>query len=94
MFGERGLSSKYISIAQYLASTKKGLAAATNMQGEDFWFTVLQGWEGVKSAHVAIGERHDSCQLTIVDVNGGTARPRRSATRSTMWPAITRPAST
>ena len=58
--------------AQYLASTKKGLAAATNMQGQDFWFTVLQGWEGVKSAHVQMASNLESCTLTIVDVNGAT----------------------
>ena len=71
-FGERGLSSKFISIAQYLSSTKKGLAVATNMQGEDFWFTILQGWEGVVSVHAQMASDLTSCTLTIVDVNGGT----------------------
>ena len=66
------MQSKYISIAQYLSSTKKGLAVATNMQGEDFWFTVLQGWEGVKSAHVQLASDLASCQLTIMDVNDQT----------------------
>ena len=58
LFGERGLQSKYISIAQYLSSTTKGLAAATNMQGEDFWFTVLQGWEGMQVRPRPIGQRY------------------------------------
>ncbi|MHB8863168.1 MAG: Ig-like domain-containing protein [Pirellulaceae bacterium] len=71
-FGERGLSSKYISLAQYLSSTKTGLAMATNMQGADYWFTLLQGWEGVKSAHVQLAADLTSAELTIVDVNGNT----------------------
>ncbi|NLX55597.1 MAG: tandem-95 repeat protein [Planctomycetaceae bacterium] len=72
LFGERGLQSKYITIAQYLSSTRKGLALATNMQGEDYWFTLLQGWEGVRTAHAQLASDLASCQLTIVDVNGQT----------------------
>ncbi|MHB8954875.1 MAG: hypothetical protein ACYC4U_18035, partial [Pirellulaceae bacterium] len=48
------------------------LAVATNMQGADYWFTLLQGWEGVKSAHVQLAADLTSAELTIVDVNGNT----------------------
>lgn len=72
LFGERGLSSQFITIAQYLASTRKGLAAATNLAGDDYWFTVLQGWEGIRSCHVQLASDLATAEVTIVDVNGQT----------------------
>ncbi|MCU0959258.1 MAG: Ig-like domain-containing protein, partial [Pirellulaceae bacterium] len=73
MVGERGLSSKYISLAQYLSSTRKGLAVATNLAGDDYWFTVLQGWEGLESVHVQLAS-----DLTYADVwVNGSADPVR-----------------
>ena len=71
-FGERGMQGKFITIAQYLSSTRKGIALATNTQGDDFWFTVLQGWEGVQTASVQLASDLASAQLTIVDVNNQT----------------------
>ncbi len=70
LFGERGLQSKYISIAQFLSSTRTGLAVATNLQGDDFWFALLQGWEGVASVDVQLAADLATCQLTIVDIHG------------------------
>ena len=42
------------------------------MQGDDFWFTILQGWEGVRNGARPVGQRSGQRQLTIVDVNGQT----------------------
>jgi hypothetical protein len=69
-FGERGVTGKYITIAQYLASSNPGVALATNMDGDDFWFTVLKGWEGVQSAHVELADNLETAQLTITDADG------------------------
>jgi hypothetical protein len=68
-FGERGLSSKYVSIGQYLASTKKGLAVATNMSGDDYWFTVLQGWEGIKEVDCQLASNLETCLLRVKDAS-------------------------
>ena len=70
MFGERGLSSQYISLAQYLSSTRKGLAAATNMEGDDYWYAVMEGWEGIQSVHVQLAQDLTSAELTVVDGAG------------------------
>ena len=68
-FGERGLTSKYVSIGQYLASTKKGLAVATSMSGDDYWFTVLQGWEGIKEVDCQLASNLETCLLRVKDAN-------------------------
>ncbi len=70
MFGERGLSSNYVSLAQYLSSTRPGLAAATNMEGDDYWYAVMQGWEGIQSVHVQLADDMMSAELTVKDRNG------------------------
>jgi hypothetical protein len=75
MFGERGLAGKFISVAQYLSSTRKGLVLATNnMHGdqEDFWFSVLQGWDGLKSADVHLSADLATATLTVVNAAGQT----------------------
>ncbi len=68
-FGERGLTSKYVSIGQYLASTKKGLAVATSMSGNDYWFTVLQGWEGIKEVDCQLASNLETCLLRVKDAS-------------------------
>lgn len=76
MFGERGLTSKYLSIAGYLASSHEGLAVATNMAGDDYWFSIMQGWDGIQSAHVQLADDLTSATLTIVDSNGQQHAPK------------------
>jgi hypothetical protein len=78
-FGERGLSSRYITLAQYLSSARKGLLVATKLdsnpndqvdelgeflQSDDFFFVVQQGWEGVTSAHAQLVRDPATGQLT------------------------------
>ncbi len=48
-FGESGLKSQYIKLSQYLASTQHGLMLATDGRGDTFWYSIVDGWEGVES---------------------------------------------
>ncbi len=76
-FGEAGLSSKYIKLSQYLASTRKGIMLGTDGDGETYWFAVQQGWEGVESisfdfANHMTPEGMATAMLTVVGTNGQT----------------------
>ncbi len=71
-FGERGLTGRYTSISQYLSSTRKGLAAATSLAGDNYWFTVMKGWDGVETAQVQLANDFTSATLTILDTQGQT----------------------
>ncbi len=75
-FGEAGLASSYIKLTQYLASTRRGLMMATDGLGDTFWFSVLEGWEGIASASFEFGsidtnQGMATAQLRVVDTNGG-----------------------
>jgi hypothetical protein len=70
MFGERGLSTQFISLSQYLSSTRTGLVAATTMAGDDYWFSLMKGWEGAHSVHVQLANDLMTADLTIVDGAG------------------------
>ena len=54
-FGERGLAAPYIKLTQYLASTDSGMMLATDGLGETFWFSSLEGWEGVTGVSFEFG---------------------------------------
>jgi hypothetical protein len=70
LFGEMGLTSRFITLAQYLSSTNTGLVAATTMAGDDYWFAVLNGWEGVESVHVQLADDLTTAELTVMDSQG------------------------
>jgi hypothetical protein len=73
-FGERGLQAKFITIAQYLSSTRKGLAIATDLNksvdSDDYWFTVLQDWNGISHARVKLAHDFASAELTVWNQQG------------------------
>ena len=74
-FGEAGLSSKYIKLTQYLASNRKGLMLGSNGDGDTYWFSVLQGWDGIKSVSFEFTdptkpEGMASALLTVTSTNG------------------------
>ena len=77
-FGEAGLSSKYIKLTQYLASNRKGLMLGTDGKGGDtYWFSVLQGWDGIESVSFEFSnpttpEGMASALLTVKGTNGQT----------------------
>ncbi len=76
-FGEAGLSSRYIKLTQYLASTRKGLMLGSDGDGETYWFSVLQGWDGIESVSFEFAdptkpEGMASALLTVKGTNGQT----------------------
>ncbi len=76
-FGEAGLSSQYIKLSQYLASSRKGLMLGTDGDGDTYWFSVLQGWDGIESvtfefADSTVPEGMVSGLLTVTGTNGQT----------------------
>jgi hypothetical protein len=76
-FGEGGLQAKYVRLTQLLASTHHGLMLASDGQGDTFWFSIMDGWEGVKSVEFAFDSIANTngmakATLTVTDMAGQT----------------------
>lgn len=46
-FGESGLDASHIKLTQYLASYRRGALLAGDGMGDTFWWSMMEGWEGV-----------------------------------------------
>ncbi|MFW6171670.1 MAG: tandem-95 repeat protein, partial [Planctomycetota bacterium] len=73
-FGEGGLEAEYIKLTQFLSSADPTMMLATDGQGDTFWFSVMKGWEGVKSVSfefddISTSEGLATGQLTVTDTN-------------------------
>jgi len=80
-FGESGLASGFIKLTQYLASHRNGLMLATDGDGDTFWFSMVEGWEGVESVQftfdsIPAANSSDNSGLAgaTLTVNGQTRR--------------------
>lgn len=83
LFGELGVRPEFITIAELFAKkTNQGLIVATNISSQDqYWYSILEGWDGVTSAQMVLAEDLTSVEVTI-GLEGGGQQTRTIPTTS------------
>ena len=75
MFGLLGVAAEYITIQELLSSNPdEGAIIALSNQGERYWFTMLEGWEGYSDVSATIAD--DFSYVDVTATNGSTTTQR------------------
>ena len=79
-FGERGVKSEFLTVAELFASSSPfGAIVATNTSGDQFWFALMEGWDNVASVSMTDlvidadnSDKVTSVKLTVQFTNNST----------------------
>ena len=88
-FGEIGLDSAYINLAELLASTTtNGMIIAVGSGGEQLWHSQLDGWSNMKSCTLTASADFSSATLTVTDMAGNVYTKTLTQTGTTRFRVI------
>jgi hypothetical protein len=90
-FGEIGLDSAYINLAELLASTtNNGMIIAVGVEGAQLWHSQLDGWANMKSCTLTASADFSSATLTVTDMAGNVYTKTLTQTGTTRFRVIGR----